>query len=68
MPEKVPKLVTEKVLQVTAHQQADGSETRPFFVAELSKVEDLLHDWRRELPLVTPYYGNDTISIVLNIS
>lgn len=61
MPEEVPSKITEKVLQVTAQQKADGIETRPFFVADLSKVEDLLNDWKRELPLVTPYYGKHAI-------
>ncbi|TVY59537.1 Ornithine decarboxylase [Lachnellula suecica] len=48
----------QQIVQKTIRaQEASSAETKPFFVADLTKVEEMYEQWTVELPRVKPYYA-----------
>jgi hypothetical protein len=41
----------------TLRQEGDTSETSSFFIADLRRTVMAVHEWRRRLPDVHPFYG-----------
>lgn len=57
MSQRLPHDVLAAVRHETARQDESTQETRSFYVADMSRVDDLLDEWQKELPMVTPFYG-----------